>query len=64
MQPDPATAEQRKVDPCLALLDQYTACVAQHEKGLSEGDDCTKEASAYKTCRRSEKQKKQEEKKE
>jgi hypothetical protein len=54
-------SQSTKPDPCLALLDQYTACVAEHTKGLSEGDDCSKEGKAYKDCRKQEKLKQKEE---
>jgi hypothetical protein len=34
-------------------LELYTDCVKAQEKGLREGDECLKEASAYKACRKS-----------
>ena len=48
-------------DPCLPFLDKYTECVAQHSNGLTEGDDCSKEGSVYKDCRKTEKLKKKSE---
>lgn len=58
LQGDQKAAEPPKSDPCLPLLDLYTACVAAHTRGLSEGDDCGKEAATYKDCRKQEKFKK------
>jgi hypothetical protein len=36
-------------DPCKAALDGYLSCVANHENGLSEGDDCGKRTTEYST---------------
>ena len=41
-----------KPDPCKTFLDNYTDCVAKHDRGLSDGDDCGVEGAAYKECRR------------
>ena len=49
--------EDKKVDPCLNFLEAYTNCVSEHTKGLSEGDDCGKEAKTYKDCRKEQKAK-------
>jgi len=48
----------KKEDPCRELLTRYTDCVSSHTKGLSEGDDCGAEATAYKECRRKDKEQK------
>ena len=45
--------EPLKPDPCKVFLDKYIDCVAQHTKGLSDGDDCNPETIAYKNCRKS-----------
>ena len=49
----PGAAWDPRKDPCANLLELYTDCVKAQEKGLREGDECLKEASAYKACRKS-----------
>lgn len=39
-------------DPCDAAMQVYLKCVESHKDGLTEGDDCTPEATAYKECRK------------
>ena len=43
-------------DPCDAAMQAYLKCVEGHKDGLTEGDDCTPEASAYKECRKQQQQ--------
>ena len=38
-------------DPCQPYMEAYLTCVKSHERGLSEGADCTSETIEYKKCR-------------
>ena len=45
-------------DPCEVLMNTYLTCVKGKNRGLSEGDECEKEAVRYKSCRREQKKSK------
>lgn len=51
-------------DPCESFMNLYLKCVKNKDRGLSEGDECENEANQYKTCRRYQKKKKNQEKEE
>lgn len=42
---------RRDDDRCKPLMQLYLSCVEQKTHGLSDGDDCSPEATAYKACR-------------
>ena len=42
-------------DPCQTFMKAYLKCVDDHEKGLSEGDECSKEGADYRACRKQQK---------
>ena len=45
-----ADKNKNKVDPCGDAIESYLKCVDSKPRGLSEGDECTKEANLYKLC--------------
>ncbi len=46
-----SSAYDESSDPCRPHLEAYLNCVKSHEKGLSEGADCSPETVEYKKCR-------------
>lgn len=49
------TAKENKEDVCSEQLQKYLDCVKTHERGLSEGNECSTEVANYKACRKSNK---------
>lgn len=39
------------VDPCEKDMEAYLKCVESQKDGLSDGNECLKEADRYKACR-------------
>jgi hypothetical protein len=55
-QPSVSAAPDDTSDPCYPQLQSYLRCVESHSKGLTEGDDCSKESTEYKNCRNASKE--------
>ena len=43
--------KEKSADVCEPFMQAYLSCVESKTRGLSEGDECMIEASAYKKCR-------------